>query len=81
MDMTNVATRLETKFGLGTRPDLRKALYARLEHLVEEYGDRAYVAIASAAADAVGKENPGRYFARVVMLRLYERHVIQTEDL
>lgn len=80
MDMSHVADRLERKFGVGTRPDLRRALYARLEQVIEEKGEVAYVAVASAAADAIGKENPGRYFARVVMLRLYERGVLASPD-
>ena len=80
MDMTDVAHRLELKFGLGTRPDLRKALYKRLEQVIGEQGERAYVAVASAAADAIGKENPGRYFARVVILRLYERGILESQD-
>ncbi len=77
MDMADVANRLQIKFGLGTRPDLREALYHRLQELVYgESGDRAYQVIASVAADAVGKRDPGRYFAHVVMARLQERGII-----
>lgn len=80
MDMTNVAARLERKFGLGSRPTVRAAFYERLEQLVDEHGERAYVAIASAAADAIGKEDPGRYFTRVATLRLRERGLLQIPD-
>lgn len=76
MDMSQIAERLERKFGLGTRPDLRRALFQKLEKLVEEQGEHAYVVIASVAVDSEGKENPGRYFCRVVLLRLQERHVL-----
>lgn len=81
MDFTNIAERLERRFGCGTRPELRKALYQRLAHLIEEEGEPAYIVIASAAADAEGKTNPGRYFAHVVMLRLMERGIIDAPDL
>lgn len=81
MDMSNVADRLERKFGLGTRPALRKALYLRLEKLVNDEGTEAYHIIASVAADAVGKEHPGRYFSKVVCLRLVERGVLQPVEL
>ncbi len=81
MDMENIAERLEKRFGTGTRPELRKALYQRLAHLVEEEGEPAYVVIASAAADSEGKSSPGRYFSHVVMLRLMERGIIDAPEL
>lgn len=81
MDMEHIAERLVKKFGLGTRPELRKALYERLEKLVAEEGECAYLVIASTAADAEGKENPGRYFAHVVMIRLVERGVLPAPEL
>ena len=81
MDLTFLSSRLERRFGLGTRPDLRKKLFNQLEQLVDQVGETAYVVIASAAADAVGKDNPGRYFARVVTLRLKERGIVAVEDI
>jgi hypothetical protein len=81
MDMSDVSSRLERRFGLGTRPDLRKALYQRLERLVENEGEPAYLVIASAAADAVSKDNPGRYFAHVVITRLMERGIVPAPEL
>lgn len=81
MDLTNVAERLERRFGLGTRPDLRRSLYRRLSDLVEQEGEAAYHVIASAAADATGKDNPGRYFAHVVMTRLMERRIISGPEI
>lgn len=75
--MSDVASRLAAKFGLGSRPDLRGQLYARLESLVNgPDGQRSYQIIASVAADAHGKRDPGRYFAHVVMARLQERGII-----
>ena len=76
MDMSNVAVRLQRRFGSGTRPELRMNLYKRLENLVTECGSSAYATICEVAQDAGSKENPGRYFAKVVMLRLKERGFI-----
>lgn len=74
--MSDVAPRLVTKFGTGSRPELRMQLYQRLQDLVYgPDGERAYQIIASVAADAVGKRDPGRYFAHVVVARLMERGV------
>ena len=81
MDMSDIAAKLEQKFGLGTRPDLRRQLYKRLEQIVDQEGERAFVCIATAAADAIGKNQPGHYFARVVMVRLMERGVIEVPAL
>lgn len=74
-----LAARLERKFGLGSRPDLRRSLYERLDALYSdpEIGEKVYQVVASAAADAVGKAKPGNYFAFVVLERLRERNLIQ----
>lgn len=75
--MSDVATRLAKKFGLGSRPDLRRQLYDRLENLVRhDDTGRAYQIIAGVAGDAVGKNDPGKYFAHVVCARLQEKGVL-----
>lgn len=81
MDTANVAQRLEKAFGLGTRPTLRKALYSRLETLVEQEGERAYLIIAQCAQDALNKREPGKYFAHVIVCRLIERGVLEAPDI
>lgn len=81
MDTCNVAQRLEKAFGLGSRPTLRKALYARLEQLVVDEGERAYLVIAQCAQDSLSKREPGRYFAHVVICRLIERGIVATPDI
>jgi hypothetical protein len=81
MDMTEISRRLEMKFGLGTRPTLRKSLYDRLQGLVDAIGPEAYCIIATTAADAVGKTHPGRYFSKVVVLRLKEKGILETPEL
>lgn len=82
--MSLIAQRLEAKFGLGTRPDLRRALYQRLETICNEAdfntAEKAYHIIASVAADAIGKDKPGNYFAAVVSARLREKGVIAVSE-
>lgn len=71
---TGLASRLERRFGLGAMPDKRRALYVRLELLVA--GDaRIELLIREAAAEALGKDNPDRYFCRAVVLKLREANV------
>lgn len=79
METPPVAARLERRFGLGSEPQLRQALYTRLEKLVSESseGSKVLEVIDSVVCDAVGKSDPGRYFARVVCLRLQERGLME----
>ncbi len=84
MDMSDIASRLFTKFGGGSRPDLRRALYEELEEMVYNGGtnaERIYQVIASVAADAIGKDKPGNYFAHVVKMRLKECKLLQMAEL
>lgn len=75
--MSDVANRLVKKFGLGSRPDLRRQLYDRLACLCEhDDTGKAYQIVAGVAADAIGKNDPGRYFAHVVCARLQEKGII-----
>jgi hypothetical protein len=73
-----ISARLERRFGLGSRPELRRALYRRLEELCndESIGERVYRVVAEVAADAAGKTKPGNYFSYVVCERLKERSLI-----
>lgn len=80
-DSQDIAERLEHRFKLGSKPLLRKALYQRLGRIVEELGECAYLVIAEAAADAAGKDDPGKYFAFVVVRRLIERKIIEVPAL
>lgn len=81
MNMSDVSQRLEKALGLGTRPDLRRELYDRLQQIVEAEGERAYVIIARCAQEAQAKDSPGRWFAAVVLRRLEERRVLPVADL
>lgn len=77
MDGNEVVERLKRRFPVGTRPELRLALYTRLGRLVEEYGEPVLHVVATAAADAASARNPGHYFAFVVMRRLRDRGILE----
>lgn len=81
MDGSEVVERLKRRFPVGSRPELRLALYERLGSLVEEKGQPALNVIATVAADAAGKRRPDHYFAWVVMRRLIERGMIDAPEL
>lgn len=81
MEGSEVKERLVRRFGYGTRKELREALYDRLATIVETEGQRALCVIATAASDADGKRDKGRYFAFVVMRRLIERGIIDAPAL
>lgn len=69
----SVAARLQRKFGLGDQPKKRMMLFRRLESLVEKHGDLVVDLISEAVACSVGKDHPGRYFARAIVLKLNEK--------
>lgn len=73
-----IAARLKAKFGLGSNPEVRMALYQRLEDLVSEspQGERVMSVIQSVVNDSRGKNDPGHYFAYCVLRRLQERGLI-----
>jgi len=81
IDTGQVYERLMRRFPPGARPELRMALYRRLDQLVEAEGEAAYCVIATVAADAAGKREPGKYFAFVVLRRLMERGLIPSPVL
>lgn len=83
MDCSEVVDRLTRRFGMGSKPELRKALYERLGRIVEdgEVGEEALHIISTVAADSVGKRTPAQYFAWVVMRRLMDRGIIGRPEL
>jgi len=81
MDLTRIAERLEARFGLGTSPTLRRALYQRLDGLIRAQGEEAYALISEVAADANGKKDPGKYFAFSVVRRLREHGILASIEL
>jgi len=65
-------------FGLGQEPALRRALYARLEHVERLHGQKAELIIAEARSMAKlpSTRKPGNYFARAVLLKLREAGLV-----
>lgn len=81
MDRSEIEAKLERRFGMGTRPELRKALYQRLADLIEAEGEPALIVIAGCAQDAEGKRQPDRYFCAVIIRRLMERGFLGGAEL
>jgi hypothetical protein len=81
MDLTRIAERLEVRFGLGSNPPLRTALYRRLEILIRDQGEGPYQLVSQVAADAIGKKDEGRYFAYSVVRRLREHGYLNGVEL
>ena len=77
----SVAGRLEKRLGLGTNPELRKALYVKLQQLCEgSEGTKVLECIDTCVSDAHGKSDPGKYFAYVVCRRLQERGLMEARS-
>lgn len=80
-DREDIVQRLKRRFPVGSKPELRLALYERIGQLVEDRGDVAYHVVAEVAADAAGKRNPAHWFCFVVIRRLIERGIIDAPEL
>lgn len=81
MDATEVYDRLSRRFGTPEVASVKAKLYLKLGQIIEAEGDRAYMLIATAAADAAGKDQPDRYFAKTVIARLREHGFISSPEL
>jgi hypothetical protein len=68
-----LAVRLERRFGLGAMPEKRRALYTRLQTLVEARPE-VETLIREAASQATGARHPDRYFCSAVVKKLRECH-------
>lgn len=81
MDGSELFERLCRRFGTPQQGTPTERFYLKLAQTVDLQGERALAVIRSAAADAVGKSSPDRYFAKAVTLRLRESGVTQEFDL
>jgi len=81
MERSEVIEKLTRRFGTGTRPALRMALYERLGRMCEELGEEVVHIIATVADDAARAREPDKYFAFVVIRRLMERGFIESPTL
>ena len=82
MDMANMAERLERKYGLGTNPDKSRGVYRTCERLSNgPYADQAYKIVCEVAVEADGKNQPGVWFRKTVMLRFREAGLLPTKPV
>lgn len=77
----DLATRLERRFGLGNKPDVRRGLYRRLELAVKIHGQPAFTALRTVAAEADSARKPDRYFCRAALCRLRETGLMPLAEL
>lgn len=80
-DAASIIDRLRRRFGSGVPGDVRERFYAKLGNIIEANGESAYMCVASCAADAAGKEQPDRYFAKAVTARLREQGFTEAIEL
>lgn len=59
--------RLEFMLGLGDRPRIRRALYRKICRLAKKHGPRIDRLVMSVAYRAMDKQEPGRFFASVII--------------
>ena len=72
----SLAARLERRFGLGAMPAKRRALYIRLQCIVDARPELEAL-VREAASQAAGKDHPDRYFCRAITAKLREARVYE----
>lgn len=77
----NLAAKLERRYGLGDRPEARRAFFKRLELATEIHGERVHTQLRIVVAEAEGKRNPARYFCRTALCRLRENGLMPMADI
>lgn len=65
-----VAKRLETQYGTGDSPQLRRKLYQRIQRCTIEHGPDCYDVVRACVAAASCADQPDRYFCRSVTSEL-----------
>jgi len=75
-----VAKRLETMFGLGEHPQLRRKVYQKIQRAAIEHGPDCYDVIRLAVSAAQAADKPDRYFVAAItrelkVLEYWERPV------
>lgn len=73
--------RLTRRFGLGSKPQTRRAFYRRLELAVKTHGERAFVALRTVAAEADSARDPAKYFCHSALRRFRESGLMPMADL
>jgi len=75
-----LASRLLDRFGAGDKPQLRRALFDRLQRECCRHGDVVYRIVASACRSAQSAREPDRYFCSVVSRRMREAGFLVDDD-
>lgn len=76
-----LSQKLERRFGIGSKPEARRAFYRRLELACEIHGERVWTQLRIVAAECDGKREPARYFCKTALLRLREAGLLPMADL
>lgn len=76
-----LAQKLERRFGLGSKPETRRAFYRKLELATEIHGERVWTALRIVAAEADGARLKERYFCATALRRLREQGLMPMADL
>jgi hypothetical protein len=77
----DLEAKLTRRYGLGSKPDARRAFYRRLRLACEVHGERVWTQIRTVAAEADGAREPARYFCRAALCRLREQGMMPLADL
>lgn len=65
-----VAKRLETLYGVGDNPQLRRRLYLRIQRCAIDHGPECYDVIRACVSSAASANQPDRYFCTSVASEL-----------
>ena len=72
-----LAERLELAFGAGDNPALRRALYLRVQFIIQTFGPPAEEVLREVVDYALAARRPGNCFAFTIIRRLRERGFTQ----
>lgn len=79
----HIVERLSRRFGNGSNPKIRQALYRRIAVLCQIKGEEVYKEVCQIAASATSCQKPDRYFCAAISRRLREMGYLSNgvEDL
>jgi len=64
--------KLIAMYGEGERPDLRRALFIRVDRLCQDRGKDMIILVREAITQAKGMRQPGHYFCRAIRAKINE---------
>ncbi len=75
IESSDIASRLEQRFGLGDDAGKRRALYRRIQRLCEARGKEIELWVLEVVDKATGANDPGRYFSAAIVRVLRQAEV------